>query len=40
MRIRFATALAVLALSFTPLPIAQILIAFGQQPSLDDFEKS
>jgi ubiquinone/menaquinone biosynthesis C-methylase UbiE len=39
MRIRFAALLAVLAAGLTSTVQAQILIAFGQQSTLDDFRK-
>jgi ubiquinone/menaquinone biosynthesis C-methylase UbiE len=39
MRLRFASLLAVLAVGFTSPAYAQILIAFGQQPTLDDYRK-
>jgi SAM-dependent methyltransferase len=37
MRFRFASSLAALAIGLTPVAQAQILVAFGQQSTLDDF---
>ena len=40
MRLRFASLLAALAVGFTSAAQAQILIAFGQQPTLDEFRNN
>jgi len=39
MRLRFVASLAVVALGLASAAQSQILIAFGQQPTLDDFKK-